>query len=160
MIRRKEKFYFKSDIHTRLGYAVLANRQKFLQQKHAYKVFKFLSACGCKVYLVAQDLDRLEGKKVYGSLKELKGKVDVVIPCLMPEYIPDLVEITAESGARYIWFQERNWTPEFQQLCDNCGIETLRGCTLKHKIFSKPFAFLHPCYWHGLKESKVPDRFS
>lgn len=84
--------------------------------------------------------------------------MDVVIPCLLPEKIPNLVIETAAAGAKQIWFQEQTWIPKFQEQCNALGISAVRGCVLLHKIYAKPFAYLNPCYWHGLKTVKVAEK--
>lgn len=156
---RKKVYTMAGNLDTNMRYAVYASADKFLKKKHALKVWKTLKEFGCQVYPVAPGLQGLKGSKVYSDLAELKGKVDVVIPCLLPEHISDIVKKTFEAGAKYLWFQEKNWTPEFQEQCEENGIEVVRGCVLKHKTYKKPFAFFNPCYWHGWKEPKVPSKY-
>lgn len=145
-------------LNTGLRYVVLGRADKFRKKRHAYKVWSTLKSFGCSVYVVADDLKRWDRAKVYPGLAVLKDKTDVVIPCLFPEEIPQLVVDAAAAGAKQIWFQEKTWTPEFQEQCEALGIIAVRGCVLLHKIYPKPLGYLTPCYWHGLKALKVPEK--
>ncbi|RNC28726.1 MAG: hypothetical protein AWM53_01167 [Candidatus Dichloromethanomonas elyunquensis] len=160
MTGKKLKVYeMTGALDTSMSYAILANADRLQRHRHAWKVWHALKDFGCKVFMVAPELARFEGSKIYPDLPSLQGKIEVVIPCLRPEYLQDIVSQTIESGAKYIWFQEKNWTPELDARCQENGIEIIRGCVLKHKYYQKPFAYLHPCFWHGWKEKKVPGRY-
>lgn len=139
-------------------YAVIGDIEKFEKHKHAWKVWRTLKDFGCRVYPVAEELKRIDGSKVYPSLAALEGNVNVVIPCLLPEKLPSLVHDAVEAGVQSIWFQEQTWTADLQQECEMAGIDVIRGCVLRHKQFSRPFGYLNPCYWHGLKDPKVPSK--
>jgi predicted CoA-binding protein len=143
-------------IHTGMNFAVLARADRFQKRRHAYKVWRALREFGCRVYLVAPDLDKFENSKVYSNLLLLRDKIDVVIPCLRTEFLENLVDQCVEAGAKYIWFQEKNWTAELAAYGEEKGLIVIRGCCLKHKSFKKPWAFFNPCYWHGRREKKVP----
>ncbi|MFA6808533.1 MAG: CoA-binding protein [Eubacteriales bacterium] len=159
MKNRKNVYCLTDGLMTNMNYAVYGNKDRFQNHKHAWKVWKTLKEFGCKVYPVAKGLSRLEGSKVYSELAELQGKVDAVVLCLMPEYLTNVVKESYEAGAKYIWFQEKNWTKELQEECELIGLTVVRGCVLKHKTYKKPFAYLNPCYWHGWKNEKVPERY-
>lgn len=155
MVREKKVFPLVEGITTADMFAVLGDKEKFQKHKHAWKAWRTLKEFGCVAYPVAEDLRRLEGSKVYDSLAELQDKVTVIVPCLLPEKLKSLVEDTAALGIKKIWFQEQTWTTEFQQECDKQGITAIQGCVLRHKSHS-PLHFLNPCYWHGLRDAKVP----
>ncbi|MDI6813781.1 MAG: CoA-binding protein [Desulfitobacteriaceae bacterium] len=154
----KKIYPLTESLDTGLRYAVLGRAEKFRKRRHAYKVWKTLKSFGCTVYPVASDFKRWESAKVYPDLASLKNKVDIVVPCLQPEEIPNFVEEAAAAGVKQIWFQEKTWTPEFQEQCDALGIIVVRGCVLLHKVYPKPLGYLNPCYWHGLKAIKVPKK--
>lgn len=157
-MREKKVYSLAGETTTAHRYAVMGNKDRFLKHKHAYKAWQVLRQFGCVVHPVAEDLQRLEGFKVYSQLAALKDKVDVVVPCLKVELIPDIISQAQECGAQFVWFQERNWTKEFQEQAEAAGIQIIQGCILKHKIYRRPFGFLNPCYWHGLKSPKAPKR--
>ncbi len=157
-MKEKKVYDLGQGLNTSLRYAVLGSKDRFLEHKHAWKVWRTLKEWGCVVYPVANELTRIDGTKVYPDLLSLQDKIDVVVPCLRPEFIPGLVRETQSAGAKLIWFQEKNFTKEFEEECIEAGIEVARGCTLKHKTYSKLFCFLNPCYWHGFKVAKVPKR--
>lgn len=104
----KNIYSLTENLDTGLRYAVWGRAEKFPKKRHTYKVWRTLKGFSCIVYPVAPDLKRWENAKVYPDLALLKDKVDVVIPCLLPEEIPDLVVETAAAGAKKIWFQEKN----------------------------------------------------
>jgi predicted CoA-binding protein len=157
-MREKKVFPLAGDLTTAHRFAVIGNEDRFINHKHAWKAWKTLKQFGCVVFPVASDLKRLEGSKVYPELSELQEKVDAVVPCLRAELIPDIIAQVQACGAKTVWFQERNWTPEFQEQADVAGIQVVRGCILKHKVYTKPFGFFNPCYWHGFKSPKAPQR--
>jgi len=157
-MREKKVYPLAGELTTAQRYAVLGNADRFLKHKHAWKAWKTLKQFGCVVFPVAADLQRLEGSKVYPDLSVLHEKVDVIVPCLRVELIPEVIAQAQACGAKTVWFQERNWTQEFQDQADAAGIQVVRGCILKHKKHSKPFCFLNPCYWHGYKSPKAPKR--
>ena len=157
MVREKKIYPLAEGLTTVDTYAVLGDEEKFQKHKHAWKVWRAFKDFGCVTYPVAEDLKRIDGSKVYLSLAELNDKVTVVVPCLLPEKLKSLVSDAASAGASKIWFQEQTWTREFQQECDSAGIVVIRGCVLRHKVYPKiGLRYLNPCYWHGLRDAKVP----
>lgn len=155
----RKKYIITDDLDISMSYAVYTNSDRMMKRKHAWKVWRTLREFGCKVYVVAPGLKTFEGSKIYSEWTVLKGKVDVIVPCLRSELLTGLVEAAVEVEAKYIWFQEQNWTPELNAQCEENGIGIIRGCVLKHKIYRKPFALFNPCYWHGWKENKVPNKY-
>jgi len=157
MVREKKIYPLAGGLTTSDTFAVIGDAQKFQKHKHAWKVWKTLKEFGCVVYLVAEDLKRLDGNKVYPNLAQLKDKVSVVVPCLLPERLKSLVPDSTYAGAGKIWFQEQTWTQGFQQECDSAGIEVVLGCVLRHVVYAPiSMRYLNPCYWHGLRDAKVP----
>ena len=145
MVREKKIYPLAEGLTTLDTYVVLGDALKFQKHKHAWKVWRALKEFGCVVYPVAEDLNRLDGSKVYLNLAQLKDKVTVVVPCLLPDRLKSLVSDAASAGAGKIWFQEQTWTQEFQQECDSAGIEVVRGCVLRHKVYpSISMRFLNP----------------
>lgn len=158
MAREKKIYTLADGLTTAQSFAVLGSVEKFKRHKHAWQVWRTLKEFGCKVYPVAAGIKRLDGFKFYAGLMELEGKVDVVVPCLLPPDAPTLVEDAMAAGAKFIWFQEQTWAPEFEDKCQEAGIIPIQGCVLKHKIYRKPWGFMHPCYWHGLHADKAVSR--
>ncbi|TGE34268.1 CoA-binding protein [Desulfosporosinus sp. Sb-LF] len=157
MVREKKIYPFAEGLTTADTFVVLGDAEKFQKHKHAWKVWRALKEFGCVAYPVAVDLKRIDGSKVYRNLTELKDKVSVVVPCLPPEKLKSLVSDASSAGANRIWFQEQTWSQEFQQECDNAGMTVIRGCVLRHKIYPIfGMRFFNPCYWHGLRDVKVP----
>ena len=159
MVREKKVYPLAGALTTSDTFAVLGNAEKFQKHKHAWKVWRTLKQFGCVVYPVAEDLKRIDGSKVYLNLAQLTDKVTVVVPCLSPERLKSLVSDVATAGGSTIWFQEQTWTQEFQQECEDVGIEVIRGCVLRHKVYPAiSMRYLNPCYWHGLRDVKVPSK--
>ena len=157
MVREKKIYPLAEGLTTADTYAVLGNAETFQKHKHAWKVWRTLKEFGWAAYPVAEDLKRIDGSKVYLNLAELKDKVTVVVPCLLPEKLKSLVSDATSAGIGRIWFQEKTWTQEFQHECDSLGIVVIRGCVLRHKVYPIiGVRYFNPCYWHGLKDAKVP----
>lgn len=158
MAREKMIYPLAEGLSTQDTYAVLGDVQKFKKHKHAWKVWRALKDFGCAVYPVADGLGRIEGSKVYSNLAQLANKVTVVVPCLLPERLNSLVVDAVSAGCSKIWFQEQTWTEEFQLECESAEIEVIRGCVLRHRSYPSKISlrYLSPCYWHGLRDVKVP----
>lgn len=156
MSNEEQVYPLSGGLNTACRFAVLGDAGRLKKHKHVWKVWRTLGEFGCRVYLVIPGLSRWEGGKIYPELSALTGKVDVVVNCLFPGEMPDLVAQVKACGCTAIWFQEQTWSKELQLQCDEEGIKTVRGCLLRHKRVSKPFGFFNPCYWHGLYEEKVP----
>lgn len=157
--RAKNVYQMAGNLDTSMRFVVYSSAERLTKHKHSWKVWHTLRDFGCKVYVVAPGLTTYKGSKIYPDLNSLKGKVDVVIPCLRAEFLQDIVENTTGIDAKYIWFQENNWKQEFEVQCEENGIKAIRGCVLKHRIYKKPIAYFNPCYWHGWKEKKVPYKY-
>lgn len=157
--RKKDIYELKENMNTKMNFAIYANPDRLINHKHAWKAWRTLKDFGCKVYLIAPNLSTFEGCTVFPDLYSLKGKIDVVVPCIRGDYLQNLVEDAAKTDVKYIWFQENNWKQEFEEQCKEKGIKVIRGCVLKHKMYNKPFAYFNPCYWHGWREKKVPCKF-
>ncbi|MGC7873571.1 CoA-binding protein [Desulfosporosinus sp. SYSU MS00001] len=159
MAREKTIFSFLEGLTTKDTFAVLGNAQKFKTHKHAWKAWRALKEFGCLAYPVAEDLQRIDGSKVYSGVQELKDKITVIVPCLLPEEMPSLVTEASFAGVKKIWFQERTWSQDVQEECEKMGIQVFRGCVLRHKKYpALSLCYLNPCYWHGLRDSKVPSK--
>lgn len=173
---RKKIYLLHESVDSSMSFAVVGNVEKFAQNKHVCKCWRFCQEHQLKAFLILLDyVDRRKapgrdggysgsGKgrlpsRVFSRLDALPDKVDVVIPCLMPRHIPDIVEESARVGAHTIWFQEKNWTPEFQEKAEVNGLAVVRGCVLKHKKYQGVVKFLRPCYWHGLSCPKVMPKY-
>lgn len=158
MAREKKIHPLAEGLSTQDTFAVIGDREKFKKHKHAWKAWRALKDYGCTVYPVADGLGRLEGSKVYSNLTELTDKVTVAVPCLLPEKLKSLVPDAVTAGCSKIWFQEQTWSKELQQECDAAGLEVIRGCVLRHKVYPSKISlrYLSPCYWHGLRDVKVP----
>lgn len=156
----KKVYEITDELHTGMRFVVLAKADRMLKHRHAWKVWKLLKNFGCQVAVVAPDLKRFEGSLIHQDLDSLKDKVDVIVPCLRPEYLEGLADKAEEAGAKYIWFQENNLTSVLEEQCREKNICVVRGCALKHKQYKKPLAFFNKCYWHGLTEKKVPGRYN
>jgi len=158
MAREKNFYPLAEGLSTQDTFAVLGDAQKFQKHKHAWKVWRALKDFRCVVYPVAEGLSRIDGSKVYSNLAQLTDKVTVAVPCLLPERLKSLVPDAVSAGCSKIWFQEQTWTRELQQECDSAGIEVIRGCVLRHRLYPSKISlrYLSPCYWHGLRDVKVP----
>lgn len=158
MVREKKVYPLAEGITTQDTFAVLGDTLKFKKHKHAWKVWRALKDFGCLVYPVADGLGRIEGSKAYANLGELSGKVTVIVPCLLAEKLQSLVADASAAGCTKIWFQEQTWSKDLQEECEKAGIEVIRGCVLRHKIYPAKVSlrYLSPCYWHGLRDAKVP----
>lgn len=163
---RSKTYVLHETVHSSMIFVVIGKVEKYIRNKHVRKCWQFCQEHNLKAYLVLMDLT--EGQKpgnlklpvrVYPHLAALPEKVDVVVPCLMPRHIPDIVEESVQAGAHTIWFQEKNWTEGFQEQAEEKGLAVVRGCMLKHQSYKGIGKFLRPCFWHGWGCKKILPKY-
>ena len=117
--------------------------------------FELLKGVGMRIYPVAPDLDLIGGDRTYTSLSVLPERVDVLINCLERGQSVKVVEEAVDTGIRRILFQPRTDSPEALSLCKTKGIEAIKGCMLVHRQVSGLTRFISPCFYHGLRATKL-----
>ncbi len=124
----------------------------------ARAIFELLQGAGTRIYPVAADLKRLGEAKVYASLADLPERVDALIVSLGKEHSRRAVEEAAAAGIPRLWFQMNTYSEEALSLCAAKGIKVIKGCALRHRTVTGLTRFISPCFYMGLRATKIPVR--
>ena len=73
--------------------------------KFAYKIYKFLSEKGYRVYGVDQSGENVDNEVTYKSLYEIPEKPDAVNMVVNPVKGIEYIDQAADMNIEYIWFQ-------------------------------------------------------
>ncbi len=91
--------------------------------KPANYVPKYLMERGYEVIPVNPTADEILGLKVYKSLKEVPGTVDVVDVFRPSEAVPEVVREAVSVRPKVIWLQEGIYHPEAVEIAKANGIK-------------------------------------
>jgi hypothetical protein len=101
-------------------------------EKPAHYVPKYLKDHGYKIIPVNPFAEEILGEKVYPSLTEVPGKVDVVEVFRPSQETPGVVEQAIKKGAKAVWLQEGIVSDEAAELARGAGIEfVMDRCMMK-----------------------------
>jgi len=115
---------------------VSANRHKF-----GNAVFRAMRDQGLSVVPVHKTLDTVEEKKCYGSVLELRGKVEAVVTVVPPEETERVVQECAGAGIKRVWMQQGSSSDRAIALAREKNIDVVHGeCLL---MFLEPVRSMH-----------------
>lgn len=104
------------------------------KDKFGYKIWKKLIEHKYNTYGVNPKYDSIDDIKVYKSLKDIGGKIDVVDMVVSPKITLNVLDEAKELGIEYIWFQPGTFNGEvirkakkldFKILYNDCVLATL-----------------------------------
>ncbi len=72
----------------------------------SYGVSEYMQSAGYRIIPVNPNESEVLGEKVYGTLDEVPGPVDIVNIFRRSEFVPEIVEAAIRKGAKTIWMQE------------------------------------------------------
>ncbi len=84
-------------------------------EKPAHYVPMFLMERGYEIVPVNPVADEIAGLKVYKSLSEIPGEVDLVDVFRPSEEVPKIVEEALAKGVKVIWLQEGIYHPSIEE---------------------------------------------
>ncbi len=100
--------------------------------KPAHYVPKYLLEKGYEVIPVNPTADEILGLKVYKSLSEVPGPIDIVDVFRPSEVVPEVVREAVKVRPRVIWLQEGIYHPEAVEIARSNGIEIVwNRCMMK-----------------------------
>jgi predicted CoA-binding protein len=104
-------------------------------EKPAQYVPKYLTDQGYKIIPVNPFADEILGEKVYKSLDDVDGEIDVVLVFRPSDETPEIVKKEIEVGAKAVWMQEGIKNDEAAGLAKDAGLLVVMDrCMLKvHK---------------------------
>jgi predicted CoA-binding protein len=71
----------------------------------SYSVSRYMQSAGYRIIPVNPKETEVLGEKVYASLDDVPGPVEIVDIFRRPEFVPDIVEAAIRRKARVIWMQ-------------------------------------------------------
>jgi predicted CoA-binding protein len=74
-------------------------------ERPSYQVASYLLEQGYRIIPVNPNISEWRGIRVYGSLSEIKEKVDVVDIFRRSEHVPGIVDEAIKIGAKVVWMQ-------------------------------------------------------
>jgi predicted CoA-binding protein len=98
----------------------------------SYQVASYLQSAGYRIIPVRPNGEEILGEKVYGSLREIPFKVDIVDVFRKPETVPPIAREAIDIGARVLWLQEGVANPEAEEMAREAGLAVVSDrCMLK-----------------------------
>jgi len=97
--------------------------------KPSYFVAEVLKEFGFKLYLVNPNYAGQEilGEKVYASLKDIPGEIDMIDVFRRPSALPALCQEAKEKGFKVFWMQPGTENPEAIKQLDREGYKVVAG---------------------------------
>lgn len=74
-------------------------------QRPSYQIAQYLRAVGYQVYPIHPAAKEIDGHRVYASLDDLPGPVDIVNVFRRAEFLPEIVEAAIAIQAPMVWAQ-------------------------------------------------------
>jgi len=72
----------------------------------SYGVSRFMQSVGYRIIPVNPNETEVLGEKVFPSLDDVPGPIEIVDIFRRSEYVPDIVEAAIRRNAKVIWMQE------------------------------------------------------
>jgi len=104
------------------------------EDRPSYGVASYLKSKGYRIIPVRPDGDEILGEKVYHSLTEIPGEIeiDVVDIFRKSEDVPPVVEEAIHRGAKVVWMQEGIVNQEASAKAEKAGLKVVMDrCTKK-----------------------------
>jgi predicted CoA-binding protein len=102
-------------------------------QRPSYFVSEVVKRYGFKMYFINPEHEGEEilGEKVFGSLKEVPEKIDILDVFRRPEAVFDLADEARETGFETFWLQPGTENREVIEALDREGRNVVPGLCLK-----------------------------
>ncbi len=103
------------------------------EDRPSYRVASYLQSKGYRIIPVRPDGDAILGEKVYHSLMEIPGEVqiDVVDIFRKSEDVLPVVHEAIQRGAKVIWMQEGVTHEEAAGIARQAGMKVFMDCCMK-----------------------------
>ncbi|MCL4473517.1 MAG: CoA-binding protein [Actinobacteria bacterium] len=101
-------------------------------ERPSHKVAAYLIEHGFEVIPVRPKVKEILGRRCYGSLEEIPGKIDIVDVFRRPEACPDVARAAVAAGAGALWLQEGIVSQEAARIAREGGLAIVMDlCTQK-----------------------------
>ena len=88
---------------------------------------EFLRSRGKEIVPVNPTYPEVSGLKSYAALKDVPGKVDVVLVFRRPEYCAQVAEEAAAIRAGGLWLQSGIYSDEAKRIAEGAGMNFVQG---------------------------------
>ena len=96
-------------------------------KKFGRAVYEHLKGGGFELYPVNPNLQELDGKECYKSIKDLPGEVDRIYIVTPPGETVESVKLSLDKGMRNIWIQQGSDTSEALELLKDKDINLIHN---------------------------------
>ncbi len=107
----------------------------------SYQVGEYLEQHGYTIYNVNPNLDEIDGKPSYPSLKEVPGPIDIVDVFRRSEFLSSVVDDAIAVGAKTVWAQLGVMDVEARRIALAAGLNVAMDLCLRtehERIFAPP----------------------
>lgn len=102
------------------------------EEKDSYKVAKYLIEAGYVIYPIYPKEESILGQKVYRSLSEIEGDIDIVDVFRKPDALGQVVdEVIARGGVKTVWFQLGLANNSAAQKAKDAGLNVVQSRCIK-----------------------------
>lgn len=102
------------------------------ESKDSYKVGKYLLEHGYTIYPIYPKEEYILGQKVYRSIFEIEGEIDIVDVFRKPDVLLDIVnDCIKRGGVKTVWFQLGIVNNEACELAKKHGLKCVQNRCLK-----------------------------
>ncbi len=101
------------------------------EHRDSHKVAKYMLDHGYDIVPVHPKATEILGRKVYPSLKDIEGPIEVVDVFLNPAYVVPVAEAAVEIGAKYFWLQLGITNDEAAEKAFVGGVEVVQDRCIK-----------------------------
>jgi hypothetical protein len=102
------------------------------KEKFGYKIFKKLEEKGYDVYGINPNVDKIDGKKIYKTVKDLPVKPDVVDFVVSPQITEGMLEDLKDMGIENLWFQPGSYRQSTVEKGEKLGFKLVyNDCVLR-----------------------------
>jgi predicted CoA-binding protein len=103
-------------------------------ERPSHGVARYLQERGYRVIPVNPVLTEVLGEKVYKSLSDIPGKVDLIDVFRKSEEVPPIAEEAIRIGARFFWMQEGVISIAARERLEQAGIPVVMDLCMKKEL--------------------------
>jgi predicted CoA-binding protein len=91
--------------------------------KPSHYVTEYMQSVGREILPVNPTIDKVLGLKVYASLSEIEGPIDLVNVFRLPKFCGEIAKQAAAVGARGLWLQSGIVSPDARETAKAAGMD-------------------------------------
>lgn len=98
--------------------------------KYGNKAVRAFIQKGYEVYPVNPKEEEILGLKVYKSISEVPGELDMVSVYLPPEVTLKVLPEIAQKGCKELWLNPGSESPEVLEEAEKLGLNVIQACSI------------------------------